>query len=541
MGVFKRYALILPMKYRETKIDNKLRQWFLNDYTRALLRVIKLETGKLRGLTPLNLAINYPIIAVAGKNGAGKSTILALACCAYHNRKDGYRPRKRKLPYYTISDFFIQHSEELSPQGVDIRYAIAHDKWRKTEDIPTGIGLAWQKRAKKQGGKWNDYADRVKRNVAFLGIDRIVPHSERSQSRSYSRAFKEAKKKGWEDQVRLAVGSILGKTYDSFRYLEYSKYNLPIVKIGQTVYSGFNMGAGENALFEIFSTLYDCGEGALLVIDEVELGLHAEAQRRFVDRLKEACLEINAQVICTTHSKEIFDRLPDDARYFVETVNGYTRVIPSISSDFAFSKMGGVVGKELDVFVEDDVAKALLVAALPALIRTRVAITVIGSANCISRQLAATYLKAKTPPVLAVFDGDQRTKELANLSHARNMAEKVNDDFDNWAKERMAYLPGETWPEMWLMQKGHEIAEEIARAAGSDADSVVEALEQGMQAGKHHELYVAGKLLGLEREYFLQLVSAELARCSPEHFVELVRRVSVALGLVIDEKTVELI
>lgn len=95
------------MKYRETKTDTALRDWFSNDHTKALLRSIRLVTGELRGLTPLKLSINFPIVAVAGKNGAGKSTILALACCAYHNRKDGYRLPKRKAPYYTFSDFFI--------------------------------------------------------------------------------------------------------------------------------------------------------------------------------------------------------------------------------------------------------------------------------------------------------------------------------------------------------------------------------------------------------------------------------------------------
>lgn len=517
------------MKYCETKTDTMLRDWFSNDRTKALLRGIRLVTGELRGLTPLNLPINFPILAVAGKNGAGKSTILALACCAYHNKKDGYLLPKRKTPYYTFSDFFIQHPEELSPQGIEIRYDIAHDKWKKSETFPDGIGVGWQRRTKKKGGKWNDYGDRVKRNVAFLGIDRIVPHAERSQSRSYSKAFKDAVQKGWEDKVKEAVGSILGKTYDSFRYLEHSKYSLPIVKVGETVYSGFNMGAGENALFEIFSVLYDCGKGALLVIDEIELGLHAEAQRRFVDKLKQTCLELHAQVICTTHSKEIFERLPNDARHFVETVNGKMKILDSVSSEFAFSKLGGIAGHELDVLVEDDVAKALVAAALPAQQRTRITVTEIGSANCLARQLAATYLRNDKHPVLAVFDGDQRQKEGANVGHARKMAENPEGDFNDWMKERISYLPDDTWPEAWLMQVGKEVADELAALVGSDSDSVVEALGKGAKAGKHSELFTAGKELGLEREDFLLIIAGAVTRKFPEHFDEVVGKIGTAL------------
>lgn len=489
-----------------------------------------LRSGELRGLNALDLVLGFPITAIAGKNGAGKSTILALACCAYHNGKDGYRFPKRKTPYYTFSDFFVQHPEEVPPQGIDILYAIASDKWKKNEKFPEGIGLGFQRRAKKKGGKWNDYADRAKRNVVFLGIDRIVPHSERSQSRSYHKAFKDAVPKGWEDKVKDAVGAILGKTYDNFRYVKYSKYSLPIVKVGETVYSGFNMGAGENALFEIFSTLYDCGDGGLMVIDEIELGLHTEAQRKFITKLKEACLELHAQVICTTHSKEIFDQLPNDARFFVETVNKKTRVSDSISSEFAFSKMGGVPGKELNVFVEDDVAKALVTAALPAVTRTRISIKEIGSANCLSRQLAAVALGGEERPTLVVFDGDQRARENDNIAHARKAVENPSANFDVWAQSRMTYLPGDVWPEAWMMEVGHGVLEHVAAATGSDPDKVAEALTKGAEAGKHSELYMAGSQLGLEREHFLQIISAQLCLNLPEHFEELVARIEATLA-----------
>ena len=344
---------------------------------------------------------------------------MALACCAFHNQKNGFKLPKRKVSYYTFSDFFVQHTEEIPPQGITIRYGISYNKWKKTEALPEGIGIGYQRRWKNQGGKWNDYAERVKRNVVFLGIDRIVPHSERSQSRSYSKAFKDAQPKGWEEKVKGAVGYVLGRTYDKFRYLEYSKYSLPIVQVGETIYSGFNMGAGENALFEIFSTIYSCGEGALLVMDEVELGLHAEAQKKFIEKLKDVCIETHTQVICTTHSKEIFDCLPYDARYFVERINGKTKITDSISSDFAFAKMASIAGKELDILVEDEVAKALLQSSLSAEIRSRITVTVIGSATALARQLAAIYVKGEDRPTLAVFDGDQTNKEQENLSHAK--------------------------------------------------------------------------------------------------------------------------
>ncbi|MEE4709131.1 AAA family ATPase [Pseudomonas alliivorans] len=199
------------MKYREQKIDKELRQWFSNDYSKQLLRNIYIKEGTIRGLSSLNVSFDYPITAFAGVNGSGKSTILALVCCAYHNEKNGFKLSKRKNNYYTFSDFFLQHTAEVPPQGITITYDFAVNNFTPSEKHPGGKGIGYQERIKKKGGKWNNYDSRLSKTVVFLGIERIVPHAERSQSRSYSKSFKNIKLKGWEDKVKDTVGFILGK------------------------------------------------------------------------------------------------------------------------------------------------------------------------------------------------------------------------------------------------------------------------------------------------------------------------------------------
>jgi predicted ATPase len=104
----------------------------------------------MRGLSPFNLELDFPITAIAGKNGSGKSTILALACCAFHNTSTGFKLSHRKLTYYTFADFFVQHTEDIPPDGIKIMYSIAHNRWRKSDDLPDGKGIAFQKREKKK-------------------------------------------------------------------------------------------------------------------------------------------------------------------------------------------------------------------------------------------------------------------------------------------------------------------------------------------------------------------------------------------------------
>lgn len=517
-------------KYRESEKDKKLRKWFINDMTRSLLRSFELRKGNLRGLAPFKINFDYPITAIAGRNGAGKSTMLAMACCAYHNQKKGFRLKNRRNSYYTFSDFFVQHTEEIPPQGIEILYQFAHDNWRKSERFPDGIGLGYQKRWKKKGGKWNDYAGRVESNVVFLGIDRIVPHSERSQSKSYSKAFKEFAPKGWESEVAKTVGYILGKNYTSLRYLEHSKYTLPIVECSGSKYSGLNMGAGENALFEIFRIIYSCEDGALLVVDEIELGLHVDAQRKLIEKLKETCIDKKIQVICTTHSKDIFGHIPPDARKYVERVNGMTTVTEGIAPEFAMSKMGANEVKELNVMLEDGVAADMLVFALPANLRQRIRTVSVGSAQALSRQIAAAYARKEDRSILAVFDGDQRNLEKINLSHARSMAELTDDDFEIWFKDRTTYLPGDTWPEAWLFQANQEFVDGLAEKLSTDPNWLVEILEYGLQAGKHSELHEFAKQVGLDSNQCIQVLMMNIKEKSPETFDDLIHAVEKRLN-----------
>ena len=520
------------MKYRESNLDRNLRKWFSNDNEHQLLREIRLTEGNMRGLSLFDMSFDYPITAIAGKNGSGKSTILALACCAFHNSSKGFKLPHRKQSYYTFADFFIQHTEDIPPEGLEIYYAIAHNKWRKSEKKPDGKGVGYQKRTKKKGGKWTDYARRITREVVFLGIERIVPHSEKSQSKSYSKSFLNLGQNGWENEVKEIVGKILGKKYDEFKYVTYSKYRLPVVVSNGKKYSGFNMGAGENALFEMFSVIFSISEGALIVIDEIELGLHSEAQKKLIEHLKETCKKRKIQVICTTHSKDIFSQLPDDARTFVESINGTSVVTNSISPEFAFSKLSAENPYEINLLVEDVVAKSLMLNILPSWIRSRISIEVIGSASALTRQLASNYIREKQENIVVLFDGDQACKEKANLQYGCKMAESKDKDEDikAWMKSKIEYLPGETWPESWIIQKCSETMDVLSQLLGVGEEELNDIVEQGLEAGKHNEFNEIGMLIGLQEQDVLNRFCMALSQAHEIHFEELLNSISNRLN-----------
>lgn len=509
------------MRYLYSQVDKDNVKWFANDISVASLRKITLGIGCLRGLSDFEIALTYPISVIAGTNRSGKSTILAIAACAFHNYQDGFKLPERNTPYYRFSDFFIQSSEEIPPEGIYIGYQILHNKWRKSKHRPNGVGLAWQARSKRVKGKWSRYSRRVKRNVVFFGVQRVVPPSEKSVSKSYKSYFSDQAPAGWENQVKEVVGRILGTVYDDFRMKTYRKYRLPVVSTQGIAYSGFNMGAGENALFEIFSTIYATPKGTLLVIDEIELGLHENAQERLVDELKKVCLDRHIQVICATHSPAILEAVPPEARFYIDNFSGKTSVTPGVSSLYAAGKLSGKKTDELDIYVEDIVSAALIESFMTSDVRKRVNIVPIGSPIAIIRQMAARYKDPKGSECIAVMDGDQTGSIDLHEKHFAEALEssKARDKETEWFRQRLAFLPGSTWPEKWLIQSLQSTdINELPSLLGVPKEELCSYIDEAAGAVEHNEINILAGRLSLDSMYIFRTAACWLAGSKNDDF-----------------------
>jgi len=502
------------MNYRYSNIDRQNLGWFQNDFSKSTLLAIKITRGSIRGLENFRVDFTYPITAIAGRNGSGKTTVLALAACAFHGFRDGYRLPHRNQPYYTFKDFFIQTEDEVPLSGMLINYLILHNNWATSSTNPMRARAAWQRRIKRPGGRWNNYDRRVRRPVVYLGIDRIVPHAEKSVSRSYQRRFVSIEEQGWETTVSSIVGRILGHEYSNFEYRQHSRYRLPFVRTGPASYSGFNMGAGEDALFGLISTIIDCPDGTLLVIDEIELGLHAEAQLRLIDELKSICERKHIQIICTTHSPEILESLPIEGRIFLERLGQSVEVIPGISSKYAFGKLIGRANPELCILVEDNVAMEIVQNCLTPEQRTRTQILPIGSTTAVIRHLAVRYKENRSQECCAFLDGDA---SAAQNDWVRQFLHALEGDLDeqearNWIGARLHYLAGNSWPERWIIETTSEATfTRLEREFSIDRPTIEQLFIQMRLADKHDEIYEGSSYLNInEKTLLYQLVMAAL-------------------------------
>ena len=403
-----------------------------------------------------------------------------------------------------------------------------HNRWKNS---PSGLG--YQRRTKKQGGKWNTYDKRVRRNVVFLGIQRIVPPGERKTERSYSNKFKSVKlNEQTKNRILEIAGTILGKKYTTLDLRTVDKRRLFVVDRKGSHYSGFNMGAGENAVFSLLIELFSAGKGCLLVIDEIELGLHESAQKRLIKELKTLCQELKCQILCSTHSSTILEKLPPEGRFYLESTANSSNVIPEISPEYAMGKLSGGEKKELIIYTEDQVGQDILDGFLPNDLLRRVHIVPIGSDQAVLKQLAAAY-RIHNDACLAFCDGDKRGQYETAVKQVKNHLEsRVNTDIDEWIHRHLQHLPGTIWPEKYLMDAvlhHPTVQEKLANIWKIEGKLDEELLECAMAAGKHSEFYMLAQQLSLNENQVRMDVIRAVADALPDEVMAVKQCVTAIL------------
>lgn len=492
------------MRYQHSDIDRRNIERFSADATRRSLKSIELRSGSIRALSNLNINFKYPLSAISGRNGSGKSTVLALAACAFHGASNEWRLPNRSLPYYRFSDFFFQAHGEVPVDGVRIRYAIHYDKWKPTDSFPEGKGIGHQERWKNRGGKWNDYASRAYRPVAYFGIDRVVPPSERGTIVNQRRYFVSPNKKSQvEDSARESVSRVLGIKYTDLELRGFGSYKLPLVSKKEGKYSGFNMGAGEQALFALFLAVHSAPKASLFVIDELELGLHEAAQRQLIHELKDISLTGAHQFIFTTHSPAILGALPPEGRFFIENTSTGTHVIEGVSPSFAAGRLAGQPSEELCIYVEDSCAQALVASYLAISERRRVRLREVGSNSAVVTQMAARFIDGpSSSDVICVLDGDQRAAAGAHLSRFLGLVpQRRRQEAEEWFAVRLCFLPSDMPPERYVISHiRDQFPSAFSEAFGIDATDAQQSIDRALLMGDHSELYWLSQDLHIDEE-----------------------------------------
>ena len=310
-----------------------------------------IEIDNIRGWHGQRFTLQFPIMAVVGENGAGKSTVLQAAASVYSTD-----PPKTKSKFRFASDFFPDTPWD-QVHGAEIRYSV-----REGDD-------QHQLTVRKPTNRWRGNPDRRIRNVEYIDLSRVQPVPARvGYTRLANPALHEAGSTLFEVDRLERLSSIMGRHYDLARMATTEgdpNRIVPVVSQQGRAYSGFHQGAGETTMTELLQR--DLPKYSLVVIDEVESSLHPRAQRRLMRDLAERCRENELQVVLTTHSPYVLEELPLAARaYIMQTPTGDREIVYGVSPEFAMSKMDELPHYEIDLYVEDDRAARMLVEILAA-------------------------------------------------------------------------------------------------------------------------------------------------------------------------------
>ncbi|SEL28752.1 AAA domain-containing protein [Sphingomonas palmae] len=305
----------------------------------------------VRGWQGERIDFNFPLIAIVGENGTGKSTVLQAAASVY--KSPGTTDR-------FASDFFPDTAWDTQT-GVELRYSV-----REGESSRQGS-------VRKPSGRWRGNPERRERAIVYMDLSRLQPVSTRVGYARIARAgVKETSATLYSDNAVKRLTAVLGRSYTAAKSALSSVdkvRQVTVLSSNSASYSGFHQGAGEMTIADMMSV--DFPANSLVLIDEIETALHPRAQRRLVRDLASIAREKSVQFIFSTHSPYVLEELPERARIQISNSSGGKTVLRGVTPYFAMTKMDDVAHYEAEIFVEDEAAKALVEEVLAARLQDR--------------------------------------------------------------------------------------------------------------------------------------------------------------------------
>lgn len=318
---------------RQSQINDLFDKVRKRNYGKYLL---KLVIGRARSIKDKTIEFDFPVTAIVGPNGGGKTTIAGAAAILY---KD-----------IAPSLFFAKSGKyDSSMLNWKIEYE-AIDKVVKTNDTI-------RRTAKYHNLKWG--RNTLNRKVLIFGVSRTVPAAERNELRrcvSNNFSVPEENVSVLSEAVAKSVSAILDKDVSKFKRISIdTRGNISLLsgenKDGES-FSEFHFGAGESSIIRMVLALETAETNSLVIIEEIENGLHPVATIRMVEYLIELAERKQIQAIFTTHSNDALIPLPNNAIW--ASVNG--ELYKGKLDIRSLRAISGQISSKLVVFVEDEFA-----------------------------------------------------------------------------------------------------------------------------------------------------------------------------------------
>ena len=418
---------------------------------------------KLRNIWDLRFPFEYPVSVLAGPNGCGKSTVLFACACAY----DIPGPSSRNFAPGRLFPNFISRQPAVSADAAQQTTLEFHYLYRGNR-----LSMAW-KRSKswKRSFMSRSGEGQPERQVYLRTLANLTNPSEVRSVLQLGR--KQVRTEAIAAELLIFAHRILPWRYRDLALISGPTSDLLFAEIeglGETRYSEFHMSSGERAILRISKDISSL-ENALVLIDEVDTGLHPYIQQQAMLELQRSALRQNLQVIVASHSPVVLDSVPPEARIFLDRdeTTGQVRRAP-LYRDIFQKALYGQSRDRLSVLCEDNVAEGVIRGVLDLLnveIGLRHEDVFIGrntGSDEFSGHIRTLGKFGKLSDFIFVLDGDSRAIE----NELKAVAEKYGHSV------QPLFLPGTGPPEQWLWETIRKKTGEYASVLGLSADDLEE-------------------------------------------------------------------
>lgn len=398
--------------------------------------LVEVRITNLRGIDYLRFPFEYPVSVLAGPNGSGKSTVLFACACAYRvpGRRPGDFAPSRLFPNFITRQEAVR-SDSVQETELEYHYLHRGDRrfttWRR--------GKSWSRKG--------DGNAQPERQIYLRTLANLTSPSEVRSILQLGR--KQVRTEAISPGLLIFAHRILPWRYHALDLISgQSSRDLLFAEVdgGGTRYSEFHMSSGERTIVRISKDISRL-ENALVLIDEVDTGLHPYTQQQAMLELQRSALRQKLQIIVASHSPVVLDSVPPEARIFLDRdrTTGKVRREP-LYRDIFQKALYGQSQDRLSILCEDEVAEGMIRGVLDILNveqGLRHEDVVVGRNT--GRDEFPGHVRmlgkfGKLSEFVLVLDGDSRAEE----NRLKAVAEEHGQSL------QPLFLPGDVSPEQWL-------------------------------------------------------------------------------------------
>ena len=450
------------------------------------------------------LNFTFPLTVIVGKNGSGKTTVMkAIKLLS-----------GKKIPQ---DEFFETVIDDGGFQNADISYRldgqvlhykwIRQNEWGKEGGIPDKFNVTYIQTKTMVGAidKSFLYDDIGKNTARIQKVEYVIKQSKKLKQNS--RSISERKQRHFLSSNAIEVVNYIlqgnVKSIEVVRHKYYSgTWGTSIIFNDGNQYSEYNAGSGEFVIASMVDQIQSVPAESVLLLDEPEVSLHPGTQKRLICYILEVIKKKKIQVIITTHSTSIVEKLPKTAiKCFRKIENDIILIEEQVFFQNAFLELESDIVDKKHILVEDNMAKKIIEQILKNeglndLLQVEF---YPGGASNIKKYTILTYSKTKVDNRYIFFDGDQRKDEIPDFTRI---------------------------PEIEKTEK--YLKDVFKKAIGISADKIDWGVDANRKAGRINAQQEK-ELLLLYLEYFKKFVSF-LPQMIPEDIIYDEERLKIILG-----------